>query len=535
MTPSRSTSVIHGGHWSLVVCLAALLLLAACVPAVPTVEQTPPPAGPTATPAITGTATLAPTPATATATGSPLSGLPDWRDWGNYRAALRPDAQPALETLPNPVQYRIDVTFDPDEQQLVGQQWIHYTNPGTEPLTALPLRLYPNLRTAPPNVTVSDVTVDGTAVATELAAEDTAVLVPLDPPLAPGASTDIYLEFTANVPAGAGGNYGTYSFNEEVLALAQFYPTVPAYGSAGWELEVPSPMGDVTTADAGLYEVFFTAPSDMLVASTGTVIDTTPNPNDTTTWHLASGPAREFNIVASARYVKSSQQVGDMTVNSYYLPSMTEGGEKALDWSVAALETFEEQFGPYPYNELDVVATPNEALGVEYPGLIALASRIYADQDTFFEFATAHEVAHQWWYNEVGNDQLQEPWLDEALAQYSTMLYYAEQYGPRGREGARQSFIERWDRVRSENDQPVGLPVDAYADRAYGAIVYGKGPLFLDALRAEIGDETFAQLLRGYLTTFRWDTARGEDFLALAEKACNCQLDDLYAEWVTGE
>ena len=512
------------------VVLVVMLGLAACAPVVPPGDRTtPPPAPPTAAkdtpPAVTPTVSP---------TASPQAALPDWQDWSRYQAALRPEAQSALETLANPVQYRIEVAFDPDAQRLHGTQWIHYTNQTGETLTQLPLRLYPNLRTSPPNLTVSEVTVDGQPVTTELTAADTALLVPLTTPLAPGATTDIYLEFGATVPAGSGGNYGTYSFNENVVALAQFYPTVPAYGSTGWDLEVPSPLGDVTTADAGLYEVLFTVPTGMVVASTGSTLTTTSNSDGTTTWHLVSGPAREFNIVASADYQKSSQQVGDVTVNSYYPPASTEGGERALSWSVDALETFETLFGPYPYRELDVVATPNEALGVEYPGLIAMASRIYEGEDTYFEFATAHEVAHQWWYNEVGNDQVEEPWLDEALAQYSTMLYYADQYGARGREGARQSFIERWDRVRAENDQPVGLPVDAYADRAYGAIVYGKGPLFLEALRAEMGDEAFAQLLKDYLTTYRWRIARGEDFLALAEKTCDCQLDALYAEWVTG-
>ncbi len=520
MIPAWKSFTTHSQIWSLTATLVVILVLVACVPAVPRRESTPVPATPP-------TATTTPA-----AGGTTPTEQPDWQDWSAYRAALRPDAARVLDTLPNPVQYRIDAAFDPDTQQLTGKQWIHYTHHGTEPLTQLPLRLYPNLRTSPPNLNVTAVTVDGTAVPTQLAADNTALLVPLDPALASGASTDLYLEFTALVPAGAGGNYGTYSFNENVLALAQFYPTVPAYGSTGWDLEVPSPMGDVTTTDAGLYEVLFTAPSDMVVASTGSVLTTTPNADGTTTWHLASGPAREFNIVASADYAQTSQQVNDVTINSYYPPAVAEGGADALAWSVAALETFETQFGPYPYTELDVVATPNEALGVEYPGLIAIASRIYTDSDTFFEFATAHEVAHQWWYNEVGNDQVEEPWLDEALAQYSTMLYYADQYGERGRAGARESFVERWDRVRSENDQAIDLPVDAYPDRAYGAIVYGKGPLFLDALRAEIGDEVFSQLLKDYLTTYRWRVARGEDFLALAESACNCQLDALYAEWM---
>jgi hypothetical protein len=46
------------------------------------------------------------------------------------------------------------------------------------------------------------------------------------------------------------------------------------------------------------------------------------------------------------------------------------------------------------------------------------------------EWLAAHEVAHQWWFGVVGNDQIDEPWLDEALTQYSTMLYYEKAYGP---------------------------------------------------------------------------------------------------------
>ena len=41
---------------------------------------------------------------------------------------------------------------------------------------------------------------------------------------------------------------------------------------------------------------------------------------------------------------------------------------------------------------------------------------------TFREIVVAHEVAHQWWYSLVGNDQIDEPWLDEAFAQFTTAL-----------------------------------------------------------------------------------------------------------------
>ena len=42
------------------------------------------------------------------------------------------------------------------------------------------------------------------------------------------------------------------------------------------------------------------------------------------------------------------------------------------------------------------------------------------------EYLIAHETAHQWWYSVIGNDEINEPWLDEALTEYSTILYFEE-------------------------------------------------------------------------------------------------------------
>ena len=107
------------------------------------------------------------------------------------------------------------------------------------------------------------------------------------------------------------------------------------------------------------------------------------------------------------------------------------------------------------YGELDLVAIPTLALGIEYPGLIAMNRDLYDPAHDFgetpsavlLESTTAHEVGHQWFYNLVGNDQLDEPWLDEALTQYATWRYYADVYGSGGEQGFGQALDGRWARV----------------------------------------------------------------------------------------
>ena len=163
---------------------------------------------------------------------------------------------------------------------------------------------------------------------------------------------------------------------------------------------------------------------------------------------------RDFNVVASRDYLSASTQVGDMTVNSYFLPGDEEGGRKALDWAAQALTIYQKEFGAYPYRELDVVETGTSAGGIEYPGLIAVASRLYSDpkRQAFFESATVHEVGHQWWYNVVGNDQVNHPWLDEALTQYATYRYFQDAYGEAGGQGFIDSLNGRWTAVGRDEE-----------------------------------------------------------------------------------
>ena len=166
--------------------------------------------------------------------------------------------------------------------------------------------------------------------------------LPLAAPLAPGESVELALRFDLPVPSGEGvGNYGEFALQDGVLALAHFYPTVAVYDT-DWRLETPAPHGDVIFQDASLYDVTLTAPADLTVVATGATLGKTANGDGSATWRLGGGPMRDFNVVASRDYLSASTQVGDMTVNSYFLPGDEEGGRKALDWAAQALDDLPE-------------------------------------------------------------------------------------------------------------------------------------------------------------------------------------------------
>jgi aminopeptidase N len=76
------------------------------------------------------------------------------------------------------------------------------------------------------------------------------------------------------------------------------------------------------------------------------------------------------------------------------------------------------------------------------------------------------------------------------------------------------------------------MPSKAYTSREYGAIVYGRGPLFVEALAKEMDQRTFNEFLRDYYQSHKWGIGTGDAFRQLAEHHCQCDLTALFEEWV---
>lgn len=470
---------------------------------------------------------------TAPAASLPFAGA--WEDPAPYRTGLVPAAQEALDLLDTAPVYHMQLDVDADLAHVRGHQAVRVVNTEDVPLETLYFHLYPNLLGG--QLTVTELAAEGTAVTPEYENEETVMAVPLPQPLEPGAETAMTIDFETAVPRELERNYGVLASAEGVLALAHFYPTLAVYDANGWDLEARAPQGDVTYADAAFYLVEVTAPEEVTIAGSGIVLAETETAT-TQTQQLAAGPARDFYLALSPDYTRISETRDGVTINSYAPAAVQTGNEMALDVTRRALESYAAQFGPYPYTELDLVSTPTLALGIEYPGIIANTVRIYdleaENAQIYLESTTVHEVAHQWFYNLVGNDQVDEPWLDEAVTQYATWTYYRDRYGTAGANGFYQSFQNRWGRVEMA-EIPIGMPVAAYEGPEYGAIVYGRGPIFVRQLAEEMGQETFDAFLRDYVETYRWRIAAAADFQALAEEHCDCDLSDLFAEWVYGE
>ena len=229
---------------------------------------------------------------------------------------------------------------------------------------------------------------------------------------------------------------------------------------------------------------------------------------------------RDFALTLSPNYELKSEKLGKTNIHSYYLPEAEEYGLEALRLAKQALSFFNEKFGLYPYEDLTIVQANLLNGGMEYPQLVMLGKNLYTKpyyDAKVFEFVLVHEIAHQWWYGLVGSDGLREPWLDEGLTNYSTLLYFESIYGKQERERLKKQFI---DLPRGEkNPLKLDQPLTAYQNgEDYYTNVYGWGALAFEELHNILGDRKFYQIMQAYFKKYKYNRSSIDDFLHLIER-----------------
>lgn len=452
-----------------------------------------------------------------------------WDDLSVYEAGLIRSEQGALELLQDATVYHIDLAISPDFMTLAGREQARYTNRETVDLSAVYFNLYPNFSGG--KTTVSAVEVDGKPAAFAIEAEDSALRVTLPQALKPQAAATLQVDFTVDIPQSPSGNYGLFGYFNDELALDDIYPAIAVYDDSGWHVGRSPPIGDKTYLDASFYLVRVKAPADLVLVASGSQVHREKEGSDQLAT-FAAGPARDFYIAASSRFVKVSGKAGLTTINSYQFPDQVAGARRALAVAEDAVKVFGSRLGDYPYTELDIVPVPlgSGALGIEYPGVFGIGPDAYA-RDDLLESTVAHETGHQWFYNVVGDDQVNQPWLDESLTQYITGLYYLDTYGNIGWLYSRQGWISGWNRI-GQAAIPLGLPIASYKDAEYVAIIYARGPLFFDALAKKIGEQQFKACLKQYYLTNKWQIVTTASIQAQFEACSTVDLDELFKTWV---
>lgn len=451
-------------------------------------------------------------------------------------AALLPAHVSDLERAGNWNRYTLAVALNLGERTARGTLGVEYTNRTGERLDRLYFHLYPNHPDFGGRLDITGATIDGQPVGSGTENGDTLIWLALPRPLAPGARTTAQLSFVARTPRNASANtFGAFNDEAGVWSLANFYPVLARYfPGSGWDRRPIVSRGDFVVSEVALYDVSVDAPSGLTLISSGVPISTTPVAEGVRRERFVSGPQREFYLGATRGLDQASATVDGTRIVVHYQPGNREAGRRSLQIAEQSLRTFNARFGQYPLAELEVVQVAlTRFLGMEFPGAVLIEQRLFHNNGRGLETTIAHEIGHQWWYSQVGNDPQGDPWLDEGLASYAQIVYYEGLGAPERAAGELQSFRDMFRNARaSGRDAPLGTPPAKLGDGSYLPVVYAKSALFFQALRKQIGEAGFERFLKGYYEAGRYREVVGPDLLRAAESACGCELDPLYRDWV---
>jgi len=366
-------------------------------------------------------------------------------------------------------------------------------------------------------------------------------------------------------------DYGLYSFRNQILSLGTYwYPVLALRANGQWQTNVMPGPGDLSMAAAADYHVNVTvsnAPSNISIIATQAAVSGN-------SLEASIQNARDFPIVIGEDFTVLSKAIKidgrNVAVSSWARRSNEEKAAQVLDVAVNALQIYSKRFGAYPWDHFTVVQSSlsGGAGGAEFSGLAMMAQALYADLDqelekqlgpldvqngslgvlakqqmdslkSLLETSVAHETAHQWWAIGVGSDVRRAPWLDESLTNYCAMLYYKDRYG--AAQYAKMVQINltqpyQMARLLGSPDVAVAEAVDQFQnDLQYGAIVYGKGALYYQALQQLVGDAAFDSALQKYFSQYRGKMATDADLLQAFSSTDAAQAEAikaLHQHWI---
>jgi len=445
--------------------------------------------------------------------------------------ALLPEFSGDLEANQNLTLYEIEiqVSLDPSHVRasLDGLARITYTHLDENPLDDLVLMLWPNDQQYNAEMVTGPVQIDGQWGASYVELGGLVLRIPLSEEITLGEKVQVDVPFTIETQGSIRDQRKRFGITNGVLVAPTFYPLIPRLVDGEWQAEIPPVGGDTTNSDVAFFDVTITAPEEFEIVTSGVEVDRQLEGKDQQRVRYVTGPMRDFAL-ALGSLERIYRVVNGVQLNVWVLPDHIPSGERLANAATMQMQYLNEIVGPYPYAELDILDTPCAFGGIEYPGLIYICSLA----EGYFIDTAVHEVAHQWFYGLIGNDQIREPWLDESAATYWQALYYENAVGEDRAAGQLVQY-RSWVSNPEQRNAPIGLGIGDYPSSGdYYTIVYYKGAVFYDALRDQLGDERFFEFLRTYFERYRYQFVHSLDFQKTAEEVCDCDLSPFFDLWV---
>ncbi|MFC9892910.1 M1 family metallopeptidase [Nocardia sp. NPDC127579] len=325
----------------------------------------------------------------------------------------------------------------------------------------------------------------------------------------------------AGVPKPVRGPWGEVGWEELTEgALVASQPN----GAASW-----FPCDDHPSAKAS-FRVSITTDSPFYALANGTLLRKQTKASQTTWVYEQSEPMSTYlATIQIGPYQKYRLGPGPVPMQAVLPTRLRAAFEHDFARQPQMMELFVERFGPYPFDAYTVVVTDDELeIPIEAQGISVFGAN-HCDGRRGAERLVAHELAHQWFGNSLTIRQWRDIWLHEGFACYAEWIWSEASGGPTADQQARAA---RHNLSRQPQDLLLGDPgpLHMFDDR-----VYKRGALTLHALRLELGDQAFFDLLREWTARYRHASVDTEEFTDLAGHYSTVPLRPLWDSWLYRE
>ncbi|HNC48062.1 MAG TPA: M1 family metallopeptidase, partial [bacterium] len=505
------------------------------------------------------------------------------------------------------VRYEIDLNLNISENIIVAEEKLFYRNNSPDTLEYVWFHLYPNAYKNENSIfaremaergvndffytsekdrgyiEIKKISVNNLALTTRFKENDeTELKVNLDKSLSPGDSVIFEIQFKVKIPSFI-SRMGQKDLRYEIT---QWYPKIAVYDNNGWHNDGYHFLGEFY-GEYGDYKVSFNVPEWMWVAATGENIDKDEiaKINDMVlfTSKIDSLPKKlkrlkldsivtvqkeikkcllagkfknkkitfvaqnvhDFAWACDYRYLIKESFYENTKILTYVTPKHYIGWEYSNDYASDALRYMSNWYGDYIYPVLNVVESNGPYGGMEYPNLVLITSRGDGLLRTFEE-VIFHEIAHQWFYGMLGNNEINDAWLDEGLTMFSEMRYFREKYKGSFSNSkflnllgldqitehselmkANLYFISGFDYI-----PPASEPSPNYRSRLEFSNVYVRTAFTLDMLKYELGDSLFNTCMKEYYKRFLLKHVSPASLINTFNDVTSSSWDWYFRQWI---
>jgi len=421
---------------------------------------------------------------------------------------------------------------------------------------------------------IEKIDINGKELKTEL--DNTILKVYLTEPLKPGQNITFNIKFKTFFDSGGMRRrmkiFNAYGYKH--FDGVHWYPRISVYDrKLGWDTD--QHLGKEFYGDFGAFDVELTFANNYVVEATGNLLnrdevlpedlrkkldisnfknkpwDEKPSiitPYDSTlikTWKYHAENVHDFAFTADPTY-----RIGEFTWNGITCIAMAQEPhasrwQNAAEFTAKCIKIYSEDIGMYQYHKM-VVADARD--GMEYPMLT-----LDGGQDPDYRYVISHEVGHNWFFGQVGNNETYRAALDEGFTQFLTAWSLRKIDGDyEVKSPPRSRYIKRFKKTEeiinsnvyngyifdavSGDDKPLNTHSD-YFDGALGhgggyRHVYYKTATMLYNLQYVLGDSLFLEAMQHYFSQWKMAHPYFEDFRNSIIQYTKVDLNWFFDQWM---